>query len=248
MKSKHVIYLLILFLVPCSLMAQGAKTDTRKGNKLFKKNSFTQSEIRYRKALQKDSLSSAAKFGLADALYKQNKQDEAINYYSSLAENPTLPPEKKADVMHNIGNIYMHKKDYAKSVEAYKQSLKLNPDDNDTRYNYVLARNLLKQQQQQQQNNQNKDNNKDNKDKNKDQNKDQQQNNKDQDKKDDKQDKEKKDNNQSQGNPEQQEMSKQQAEQILNAYKQDEDNTREKIEKAKKEKAQQANTRIKKKW
>lgn len=248
MKSKHVIYLLILFLVPCSLMAQGAKTDTRKGNKLFKKNSFTQSEIRYRKALQKDSLSSAAKFGLADALYKQNKQDEAINYYSSLAENPTLSPEKKADVMHNMGNIYMHKKDYAKSVEAYKQSLKLNPDDNDTRYNYVLARNLLKQQQQQQQNNQNKDNNKDNKDKNKDQNKDQQQNNKDQDKKDDKQDKEKKDNNQSQGNPEQQEMSKQQAEQILNAYKQDEDNTREKIEKAKKEKAQQANTRIKKKW
>lgn len=248
MKSKHVIYLLILFLVPCSLMAQGAKTDTRKGNKLFKKNSFTQSEIRYRKALQKDSLSSAAKFGLADALYKQNKQDEAINYYSSLAENPTLSPEKKADVMHNIGNIYMHKKDYAKSVEAYKQSLKLNPDDNDTRYNYVLARNLLKQQQQQQQNNQNKDNNKDNKDKNKDQNKDQQQKNKDQDKKDDKQDKEKKDNNQSQGNPEQQEMSKQQAEQILNAYKQDEDNTREKIEKAKKEKAQQANTRIKKKW
>ncbi|WP_329905379.1 tetratricopeptide repeat protein [Porphyromonas pogonae] len=230
-------------------MAQGAKTDTRKGNKLFKKNSFTQSEIRYRKALQKDSLSSAAKFGLADALYKQNKQDEAINYYSSLAENPTLSPEKKADVMHNMGNIYMHKKDYAKSVEAYKQSLKLNPDDNDTRYNYVLARNLLKQQQQQQQqNNQNKDNNKDNKDKNKDQNKDQQQNNKDQDKKDDKQDKEKKDNNQSQGNPEQQEMSKQQAEQILNAYKQDEDNTREKIEKAKKEKAQQANTRIKKKW
>ncbi|MFA6580486.1 MAG: tetratricopeptide repeat protein, partial [Paludibacter sp.] len=125
---------------------------------------------------------------------------------------------------HNIGNALLSDKKIEQSIEAYKKSLKITPQDNDTRYNLAYAQALLKKQQQ------NKDKNKDNKDKNKDKKKDKQDQKKDQ-KKDQNKD-QKKDQKQDQKQQQQQpRMTKENAQQMLDALMQDEKNTQDKVKK-----------------
>ena len=139
-------------------------------------------------------------------------------------------PEGKArlaEIYHNVGNIGMQSKEYAKSVEAYKQSLRLNPKDDETRYNLALAQKLLHDQQNQQNEDQNQDQNEDKKE---DQDKqDQQQQNQDQQQQ---QDDKKQDKTQEQQPQQQEQMSKDNAQQMLDAFLQDEKDTQEKVKKA----------------
>ena len=137
---------------------------------------------------------------------------------------------QQARIWHNIGNVFLQEKKYAESIDAYKNALRRNPKDNETRYNLRLAQLLLKNQQQQQ-NDENKDKNKDKDKDNKDQ-QDKDKNNKGnqnpQNNKDNKDDK--KDKQQQQQAPPQ--MTKENAQQILDAIQQDEKNTQEKVKKA----------------
>ena len=109
--------------------------------------------------------SSEGTYNLGNALYKQKKFPEAAEQYQLLAgqgEKMIETPEGKArlaEIYHNVGNIGMQSKEYAKSVEAYKQSLRLNPKDDETRYNLALAQKLLHDQQNQQNEDQNQDQN-----------------------------------------------------------------------------------------
>ena len=122
---------------------------------------------------------------------------------------------------------------YGPAMEQYKQSLKLRPHDNQTRYNYVLCKKLKKDQDNNQNNNQN--NNKNNKDNNKDQNKDKNKNqnkNQDKDKNDQNKDQNKDQNNQNKERPQDGQMSKENAEQLLNAAVQEEKATQQRLQKA----------------
>ncbi|SUB78604.1 tetratricopeptide repeat protein [Porphyromonas macacae] len=249
--NKPGVLLLIIILGTHFSWAQGIKTDIRKGNKLFKKEVFTDSEISYRKALQRDSTSTHALFGLSDALYKQGKEQEAVNYLESLSNVQNLTNEERAHVFHNIGNAFMKQKDFAKSVEAYKMSLRLNPNDDETRYNLVLAQKQLQQNKQNQGGGgNNNENDQSDKDKNKDKNQEQQnQDQKDQNKENPQQPQNRDENKSDQPQKNQEsEMTPQQAEQILEAYKQDENKTRQKVEREKQKKQRAASAKIKKKW
>lgn len=216
-------YLLFIFLLTGTTMLPAQKMErrsVRQGNKLYLKQKYSDAEVSYRKALEVNPKSKEGLYNLGNALYKQEKGKEAIEQYqlSMISENDFL---KKAAILHNTGNCCMQTKDYGKAVEAYKGSLRLNPSDDQTRYNLAMAQALLKNQQNQNKNKQNKDkdNNKDKNDQQKQQQKQQQD------------DQEKKQNQQKQQQQQQEQISKEKAQQLLDALSQDEKDTQEKVNK-----------------
>ena len=226
---KSIIWMAAFMFCCGAVFAQKAeRKNVREGNKLYETEKFTEAEIAYRKSLEVNPRSSEGTYNLGNALYKQKKFPEAAEQYQLLAgqgEKMIETPEGKArlaEIYHNVGNIGMQSKEYAKSVEAYKQSLRLNPKDDETRYNLALAQKLLHDQQNQQ-----------NEDQNQDQNKDDQQ--KQQDKKDqNKQNDQNKDQQQQQppkSEKNDNEMSKENAEQLLNSVMQDEKGVQDKVKK-----------------
>jgi len=226
------------------IFAQKAeRKNVREGNKLYQNEKFTESEIAYRKGLEVNPRSVEGTYNLGNALYKQNKYQEAAEQYQLLAgqaERLKETPEGKerlSQVYHNTGNIFIQSKDYAKSVEAYKQSLRLNPKDDETRYNLALAQKLLEDQQNedQSQDDQNEDK-QENEDKKDDQQQDQQQQQND-DQKEDKTQEQQQQNEQ---------MSQDNAQQMLDAFLQDEKDTQEKVKKAQMQ--QQQRRRTDKEW
>ena len=241
--------------------AQNERKFVRNGNKLFMEavkdtsrldtTKFSNAETEYRKALNKRPTDSKWNFNLADALYKQMRFDEAASKFNELADKMETP-EEKARALHNVGNSELMQQKLDESIESYKEALRNNPNDLDTKYNLAYAQ-MLKNQQQQQ-NQQNKDQNKDqNQDQNKDQqNKDQNQdqNKNDQNKQDQQQnqnqDQQNKDQQQQQQQQPQNKISKENAEQLLQALQNDERDIQEKVKKAKAAKAKR--TRVEKEW
>lgn len=177
---SRIILINIVLLLAMNGFAQKERKYIRQGNKEFEKQDYENSEVLYRKAMDLDEKKTHKPlFNIGDALYKQEKYDDAASEFNNLTDYE-LSKDEKAKIYHNLGNSYLKNKKYKESIEAYKNALRNNPNDMDTKYNLVYAQKKLDQQQQQQQNqDQNKDQNKDNKDQNKDkqnqdQNKDQQ--------------------------------------------------------------------------
>ncbi|MDR1676396.1 MAG: tetratricopeptide repeat protein, partial [Tannerella sp.] len=152
----------------CAGTVFGQKAERRhirEGNRIYRDTSiseskrFTEAEIAYRKSVDVNPRSVEGAYDLGNALYRQQKYPEAAEQYQLVAgqserllsENREANAVRLAQVYHNLGNIGMQGKEYAKSVEAYKQSLRLNPKDDETRYNLALAQKLLDDQQQQDQ-------------------------------------------------------------------------------------------------
>ncbi len=173
-----------------------AKNFVRKGNKLYNQGNYKAAENAYKEAIALNPDYDKANYNFGNTQFLQNKIKEAKEQYD-LVTKTTKDPFIKADTKHNLGNIAMKDKKYAEAVEAYKESLRNNPNDDETRYNLALAQKLLKEQQKK--NDKNKDKNKDDKDKKDKDKKDKDKKNdkkdqKDKDKKDDKnKDKDKKD-------------------------------------------------------
>jgi len=249
---KKWVMLLSLILLFFAAEAQSERKHIRKGNKDFKKSQFGNAEVAYRKAINENPDSYAAAYNWADALYKQEKYKEAGVLFDSLSVTSTnLTKKQKAELFHNLGNSLLKSEDFQKSIKAYKNALRNNPVDQDTRYNLAYAQQKLRQQQQQQQqqNQQNKDDKKqDEQDKEgKDQeNKDQ----KDDKNKDKEQGKDQKENkkDQKQGDEQQQQagkMSKEDAERLLDALENDEKDV---LKKVNKQKVKATKIRIEKDW
>lgn len=250
---KQLIIILYIVLQAAVVFGQKEKKYIHKGNELYKQGKYAEAEASYRTSVEKAKASVAGNFNLGDALYKQKKYDNAAQKFTDIASSASNK-NVKAQAYHNLGNALLEAKKLEESIEAYKKSLLNNPKDDQTRYNLAYAQEKLKQQQQQNKDNKNKDKNKkdQNKDqKNKDQNKDQQ--DKDKDKKDqqnkdqkdkDKQDQDKKDQQQGQ-QPQPNQLSKEDAERMLEALKNEEKNTQDKL---KNKKAKGLKGRIVKDW
>lgn len=222
MLQKKYIGMVLLLLIAVAASAQKAERDfIRKGNRSFKDSVYVNAEVNYRKALEVNPQSTVSMYNLGNTLAQQNKVKEAMEQYVG-ATKVEKDKSNLAQIYHNMGVILHTQKDYAKAVEAYKQSLRNNPKDNETRYNLALAQKMLKDQQNQDQN----------QDQNKDQNKQDQQ--KDQDKQDqNKQDQQKNQDQQQPPKPEKKDdqMSKENAEQLLNSVMQDEKDVQDKVKK-----------------
>ena len=216
------------------------KQVLRKGNDLYREKKYADAEAKYKKALQQNKYYKTAYYNLSNTMYSQDKFKESLPGYELVAKT-TDDKEFKAQTFHNIGNVLMKEKQYAKAISAYKNSLILNPNDDETRYNLALAQELLKNQE----NKDNKDN-KENEDKDQDK-KDQNSENKeeqgDEDKKDqeqdkgenneDKEDQDKGGNNEQENKqkpkPEPNKLSQQQIQQLLEAMNNEENKTQKKV-------------------
>ena len=202
----------------------GAQTDRnliRQGNRAFKSQKWAVAETQYRKAISKNQKNPQAIYNLGCALMAQQKDSMAIQQFTNAAQLETNRLRRAASY-HNMGVIMQNHREYAQAIEFYKMALRCNPQDNETRYNLALCKKLLKN------NPQNKDKNKNNKDKNKD-NKDK---NDDKNNKNDKNKNKNNKNNQNQNQPNQDKMSRENAEQLLNAAVQQEQATKRKLQKA----------------
>ena len=132
---------------------------TRKGNTQYETGNFIDAEINYKKALAENADLLEAQFNLGDALVKQERFDEALEAFDKVSAS-TENQKLKANALHNKGNVLLSQQDLEGAIESYKDALRVNPKDHETRYNYAYVKNLLDQQQQDQNQEQNDDDNK----------------------------------------------------------------------------------------
>ena len=223
--------LILLGMTFGSAYAQTDRKEVRKGNRYFKKGEYKEAEVEYRKALIKDSLSVAGNYNLANTLMQDEDAANAELIYAKVGDTISKMPVnvdwergqvevKKNDVApdyyHNLGNSYLAQKKYQEAVDAYKNALRRNPGDSQTRENYIYAKKKLEGQQNQNQQ-QNQDQNNDNKQN--DQNNDQKQDQKDQ--------------PQQQNGGSEPKITPQAAQQMLQAIQEKENQTQEKVKEEK---------------
>ncbi len=207
-------YLIVTFLCLSVLPSFSQKENKllREGNRLYEKGDYKGAEKDYRKALEMNKESVKGQFNLGASTYQQQNFEESARIFGTLAEK-NQDRDVQAQIYHNQGNSYLKAKEYDKSILSYKNALMNNPKDLDTKYNLEYAKMMLKKQQQQQQNKdqQKKDENKDKQDQKQQQNKDQNKNQ----------------------NQDQKKISKEDAERMLEALKNDEKKTMQKVKKEK---------------
>lgn len=166
------IYIFIILTLGSFLFAsaQSERKITRKGNTHYETGNFIDAEINYKKALAKNADLLEAQFNLGDALVKQERFDEALEAFEKVSAS-TEDQNLKANALHNKGNVLLSQQDLEGAIESYKDALRINPKDQETRYNYAYVKNLLDQQQKQQ--NQDQEQNEDNQEENKEEDKEQ---------------------------------------------------------------------------
>ena len=213
--SKKKVVTLMLLLVAMSISAQTDRQYIRQGNKQFNAGDYPNAEVSYRKAVEKNPKNPQAVYNLGNALMAQKKDSAAIEQFQNASKLETNPL-RKYQSFHNMGVICQSHKMYGEAIEAYKNALRLNPADDETRYNLILCKH---EKEKQDQNKQNQDQNKQDQ---------KQDDKKDQQKQDQNKDKDKQDQKKEEPKPQ---MSKDNAEQLLNAAIQNEKMTQDKMKK-----------------
>jgi tetratricopeptide (TPR) repeat protein len=216
----------LLFLGLGGVFAQEKDKTLPKANEEYADNKFVDAEADYRISNSKFPNRAAAPYNLGNAIYKQNQAAEAKFAYAKAIKNTNSRPQKHK-AFHNLGNVFMKEKNYTEAVEAYKNALRNEPSDEETRYNYALAKKMLKENPP-----------KDNKDKDKKDKKDKDKKDQDKkDKKDDNKDKDKKDGQNKDDKPKDPEkpkpqpggISKQRLQNLLDAVNNEEKKIQDKV-------------------
>ena len=139
--KNYILYILLSFSFAVS--AQEKDKTLPKANDEYSEKKFVEAEANYRISRSKFPKRTVAPFNLGNSIYKQNQMAEAKFAYSKALTN-TKSRVQKHKVFHNLGNVFMKEKDYSNAVEAYKNALRNKPSDEESRYNYALAKKMLK--------------------------------------------------------------------------------------------------------
>ena len=139
----RMLLLVMLTLVGMPIVAQTlGNTEVRRGNSYYRDSLYREAEVMYRKALEQNRNNNRAHFNLGNALLRQGKPQDAYKAYEEAVKNETNDFIKSKSY-HNMGVIFQSQKKYKEAIEQYKASLRLNPSDDDTRYNLVLCQKML---------------------------------------------------------------------------------------------------------
>ena len=222
--------------------AQNDRDYIRRGNRLMRdtvpehiQENAPKAQVEYQKAIEYDNTNAIAHYNLGNALLHQNKAEEAVKEYDT-AVRFERDKKRKAKMYHNLGVVMQSAKQFDKAVAFYRESLRNDPTNDETRYNYALSLFQLKKQPPQGgQDNQNKDENSQEEKNEKDQQQQEQQ----------KQNQENEQAQEQQPQPDPNQMSRENAEQLLNAAMQDEKDTQDKLQKAL---AKPQQKRLQKQW
>lgn len=211
-KRRALMITLLFALGTVGAFAQNDRTYIRQGNRQFRMGNADKAEVEYRKAIVKKNNNPQANYNLGCALMQQQKDSLAMVQFDKASKMETSKFRRSMSY-HNMGVIAQRHQQYGPAIKCYQEALRLNPNDNETRYNMILCKKLMKNQNQPQQN------------------QNQKKNDKDKNKQD--QDKQKQDQQKQENNPQKQEqISKDNAERMLDAADQQEKATRKKMEKA----------------
>ncbi len=241
--------LAFIIMVTClsDLSGQEASKYIRKGNRIYKKNEYAGSERLYRHAEESATSPDDALFNLGNALYKQQRFGEASAEYGRSAAASEGDSVRQAEGYYNMGNALLKEQKYEQSIEAYINSLKLNPGNMQAKYNLTYAQDQLQQQDQQEQ--QQGDDQKDDQQEQQqgdDQKDDQQEQQQGDDQKDDQQDQQQGDD-QKDGQQDQQQatLSREDAQRLLDALAAEEKAAQDKVQR---EKVSRGKVRVMKNW
>ena len=233
------LFLYSLILISVVAKAQEQDKNLPKGNEAFVEKKFADAEADFRISQSKNPKKAKSSYNLGNSIYRQNQAGESKYQFAKAIKLAKTRPEKHS-AFHNLGNALMQEKDYSNAVEAYKNALRNNPTDEETRYNYALAKEYLKNNPPKK-DDKDKDKKKDKKDDKKDKNDDKKKDDdkkdgKDKDKDKDKDDKKKSDDkkddkNQNDGKPQPQPggISKQRLESLLEAVNNEEKKVQDKV-------------------
>src|SRR5436309_6721168 len=136
---KTFLLFISLFLLISFAGAQSERSLIREGNRSYKDSKYVDAEVDYRKALEKNKDFREGPFDLGDALYKEGRYDEAAEQYR-IAATRSPDARDRAQSLHNLGNALLKAQKLPESIAAYKDALKQNPVDPDTKYNYEYAK------------------------------------------------------------------------------------------------------------
>ena len=143
-------------LTAIAMHAQSAHKYLRKGDNAYENGSYSDAEVNYRRALEKEN-TTRGEYNLGNSTYRQERYDEAIKHYEAAA-GAAKDQQTKARAYHNLGNAHFQNGKIPESIEAYKNALRLNPNDFDTKRNLANALRRLPPPQQQNQQSEGKDN------------------------------------------------------------------------------------------
>ena len=250
--KRYICILLALLLGTTACLAQSERKSVRRGNRDFRKEQWQQAEINYKKALVADSTSVSADYNLGNTYYRMENYPESDRYFKAGVDSLAKGPHG-ADAFHNMGNSQAKQRSWQAAVESYKNALRRNPDDMETKANLAYAQKMLENEQQNgggggndqnqnqdqnqdQNNDQNQDQNQDqnNQDQNNDQNQDNQdQNDQNQDQNQNNQNDQDQQQNQDQQQGQQPKITPQSAQQMLQAIQAQEKDTQDKVKKEK---------------
>ncbi|MBI9069841.1 MAG: tetratricopeptide repeat protein [Salinivirgaceae bacterium] len=253
------IILLGLLIIASGAFAQQERKYIRQGNRAYNKaiidsatvdtTMYQNAEVDYRKAIETDPNNWDALYNLGNSLFKQGKFEEATRQFQAVAGMDNDDKNDLALAFHNLGNSFLKTNKLQEAIEAYKDALRNNPSDMETKYNLAWAQDKLKNQEQQEQQNQDQDQNQDDQEK-KDQEQKQDQQNQDQQKQEEQkqqqqQQKEQEQEQQQQSEENKNQISKEDAMRILEALQNDEKQVQEKVQK---QKVQAKKKTIEKDW
>lgn len=176
MRTRFYIGIAMLALATLAPFAEAAAQKmperrlVRKGNRQFGCERYDKSIESYTRALEAAPTSFEAAYDLANAMFRAERYDTAEQTLKGIVADSTRSDIDRSEAVYNLGNTQFAQQKLKEALSSYRAAMRLNPDDQEAKYNYAYTKHLLQQQEQQQQNDQNKD------DQNQDRNKDNQQN------------------------------------------------------------------------
>jgi tetratricopeptide (TPR) repeat protein len=234
---NNIFLIVILFALSFSNgYSQSNRSTLNDGVDKYEEKKFTEAEVDFRKVVENSPKNFEANFNLGTSYYKQEKYEDAIKSFQSAFEN-AKDGESRGKVFHNIGNSLLKSNKIEESIEAYKNALKFNPNDQDTKYNLSYALEMMKNKDKDKNKQDKNDQNKDNQDKQDQQQQNQDQQNKDQNKQDQQQNPQPQDQESKQDNtkqpqqPKEVKISKDEAQRILDALKNNEKDLQKQLRK-----------------
>ena len=216
------LFFLFVASIPFSAMAQKeVRRNIRKGNKVYEQQKFSEAAGFYSKAAEENPESREAIFNLGNTLYRQKEWDKAAEQYQHFVALEQEDPMEASAGWHNTGNTLLQKKELQQSMEAYKMALRLNPQDDETRYNLAVVQKMIQDQEEEEQE------------------QDQQQDEEEQDQQQDQQPQNQQQDQRAEQPDQPEQMSRDNARQLLQAIEQDEQQTQEKVQQIKAEEREQ---------
>lgn len=146
----------LCFISPVILFSQATSILLNEGDEAYRAEEYDKAELSYRKARQANS-DMKSNFNLGNTTYKQERYEEAVDHYLNAA-NKISDKLIASDNYFNLGNAYFKNEQYEEAIDSYKQSIRANPENDEARYNLLMLKLALKEQQDQQQQQQNQEN------------------------------------------------------------------------------------------